>query len=102
MPTCVRTGEPECAELSMSVRQDLVAVRAGTDVVRRVAHVRRVAVVDDAGTLGVAGEDAVLAARIAHTVGVRRRRGEVVAPERAHPDLAGAVTTVPPDFVAFT
>ena len=95
----IRSREAERAELAVRATQDRVAVGTRADVVRGVAHVRRVAVIDDPGTFRVGNEDPVLTARVREPVGVSRRRGYVVAPVAAHPDLAAPVAAVPPDLV---
>src|SRR5439155_11469920 len=99
-PARVGAGEAERAVLGMGVVEERVAVRARTDVIGRIAHVRRVAVDDAPGAVGVAYEDAVVAERRLDAVGIGRCRGDVVAPPGADADLARAVAAVPPDLVA--
>src|SRR5439155_21491697 len=63
VPAGVRPGVPEGAVLHVRIGDHHVAVGAGADVVRGVAHVAGVGVDQRARSIRVAGEDAVLGHR---------------------------------------
>src|SRR5207244_12687021 len=100
VPAGVGARVAERRVLGVRVGEPRVAVRAGADVVGRVAHVARVGVLDQPRPVHVAREDAVLAAgRVLAEVHGRGRR-EVVAVVAVEVHCAGAIAAGPPDWFA--
>src|SRR5260370_26440401 len=99
MTTGIGTRIAKCTVLRMSMSEDDITVSTSTYIVRRIAHIARVGMVEQTRTAYVAGEDAILSLSGSVVLVVGRAGGQVRPPERTQADGATAIAAVEPDLV---
>src|SRR5260370_2728197 len=100
MTTGIGTRIAKCTVLRMSMSEDDITVSTSTYIVRRIAHIARVGMVEQTRTAYVAGKDAILSLSGSVVLVVGRAGGQVRPPERIQADGATAIAAVEPDLVA--
>src|SRR5437016_721851 len=100
MTTRVSTRVAESAILCMSMGEHDIAVATGTYIIRRVAHIACVSMLNQARATHVAGEDTILSLGRVVVLEVGCTGGQIGSEERSHTDHATTVTAIEPDLVA--
>src|SRR5258708_15170867 len=100
MTTGIGTRIAKCTVLRMCMSEDDITVSTSPYIVRRIAHIARVGMVEQTRAAYVAGEDAMWSLSGGVVVVVGRAGGQVRPPERTQADGATAISTVEPDLVA--
>src|SRR5260370_23612746 len=100
MTTGIGTRIAKCTVLRMSMSEDDITVSTSTYIVRRIAHIARVGMVEQTRTAYVAGEEAILSLSASVFLVVGRAGGQVRPPQRTQADGATAIAAGEPDLVA--